>query len=136
MNFFTLVSLALPLTKENSQLHPSSARAELCDEHTARESRPPSPSRSTITERVVISSVLSRLGDLEKQLETLRMRKFEMPHEKEELLNAAVYRVDALEAELITTKKALHEALMRQDELLSYIDRQEEAKYRRKKFCW
>ncbi|XP_010498386.1 PREDICTED: phosphatidylinositol/phosphatidylcholine transfer protein SFH4 [Camelina sativa] len=136
MNFFTLVSLALPQTKENSQLHPSSARAELCDEHTARESRPPSPSRSTITERVIISSVLSRLGDLEKQLETLRMRKFEMPHEKEELLNAAVYRVDALEAELITTKKALHEALMRQDELLSYIDRQEEAKYRRKKFCW
>ena len=28
-----------------------------------------------------------------------------MPHEKEELLNAAVYRVDALEAELIATKK-------------------------------
>jgi hypothetical protein len=28
-----------------------------------------------------------------------------MPCEKEELLNAAVYRVDALEAELIATKK-------------------------------
>jgi len=28
-----------------------------------------------------------------------------MPYEKEELLNAAVCRVDALEAELIATKK-------------------------------
>ncbi|EFH69317.1 hypothetical protein ARALYDRAFT_472189 [Arabidopsis lyrata subsp. lyrata] len=137
INFSTLLaSLALPQTKEFSQLHSSSARAELCDERVARESRPPSPSRSTITERVIISSVLSRLGDLEKQIETLHLRKSEMPQEKEELLNAAVYRVDALEAELITTKKALHEALMRQEELLGYIDRQEEAKYRRKKFCW
>ncbi|KAG7592299.1 CRAL-TRIO lipid binding domain [Arabidopsis thaliana x Arabidopsis arenosa] len=137
INFFTLlVSLALPQTKEHSELRSSGARAELCDERIARESRPPSPSRSTITERVIISSVLSRLGNLEKQIETLHLRKSEMPQEKEELLNAAVYRVDALEAELITTKKALHEALMRQEELLGYIDRQEEAKYRRKKFCW
>ncbi|PWA92829.1 phosphatidylinositol/phosphatidylcholine transfer protein SFH8 [Artemisia annua] len=48
-----------------------------------------------------------------------------MPCEKEELLNANVCRVDALEAELITAKKALHETLMRQKELLTYIDRQE-----------
>ncbi|RVX12120.1 Phosphatidylinositol/phosphatidylcholine transfer protein SFH4 [Vitis vinifera] len=84
-----------------------------------------------------------------------------MPYEKEELLNAAVCRVDALEAELIATKKvvaknatlvlykfiilmyvglalwgALHEALLRQEELLAYIDSQEEAKFRKKKFCW
>ena len=59
-----------------------------------------------------------------------------MPCEKEELLNAAVCRVDALEAELIATKKALHEALMRQEELLAYIDSQEAAKFQKKKFCW
>ncbi|KAI9106596.1 hypothetical protein K1719_022124 [Acacia pycnantha] len=47
---------------------------------------------------------------------------------KEELLNAAVCHVDALEAELIATKKALYEALIRQEELMAYIDRQEEAK--------
>ncbi|CAA7013573.1 unnamed protein product [Microthlaspi erraticum] len=129
-------SMALPQTKEHSQLTSPSGRAEICDEPFARESRPPSPSRPNITERVIISSVLGRLGDLEKQIETLRLRETEMPHEKEELLNAAVYRVDALEAEVINTKKALHEALMKQEELLSYIDRQEEAKYRRKKFCW
>ncbi|CAM8987191.1 unnamed protein product [Rhodiola kirilowii] len=63
-----------------------------------------------------------------------------MPFEKEELLNAAVYRMDALEAELISTKRALHEALITQEELLAYIDCQEEAKLqakmRKKKFCW
>lgn len=109
MNILALfASLTLPQTmSHHSQLIPSSARDELCDERDARESRPPSPSRPrTIDERVnIISSVVSRLGDLEKQIETLHLKKSEMPHEKEELLNAAVYRVDALEAELINTKK-------------------------------
>nr|GMC75836.1 Sec14p-like phosphatidylinositol transfer family protein [Ipomoea batatas] len=53
-----------------------------------------------------------------------------MPNEKEELLMGAVCRVEALEAELISTKKALYEALMRQEELLAFIDRQEAAKQR------
>lgn len=105
VKFFTLASLALPQTTEHSQFNSLSARDEICDEPFARESRPPSPSRPNITERVIISSVLSRVAVLEKQIETLRLRKSEMPHEKEELLNAAVYRVDALEAELINTKK-------------------------------
>ncbi|KAA8524173.1 hypothetical protein F0562_010396 [Nyssa sinensis] len=69
-------------------------------------------------------------------VDTLQAKPSEMPYEKEELLNAAVCRVDALEAELIATKKALHDALMRQEELLAYIDSQEEAKFRKKKFCW
>ncbi|KAG0462713.1 hypothetical protein HPP92_021189 [Vanilla planifolia] len=59
-----------------------------------------------------------------------------MPRKKEELLDAAVRRVDALEAELIATKKALHEALMRQDELLAYVDRQQDAKFRKRKLCF
>lgn len=85
----------------------------------------------------MFSSVVNRLGDLEKQVETLHSKRHEMPREKEELLNTAVYRVDALEAELIATKKALHEALMRQDDLLAYIDREEDEKYhKKKKVCW
>ncbi|KAL0806377.1 hypothetical protein Bca101_098869 [Brassica carinata] len=82
-------------------------------------------------ERNLVASVVNRLGDLEKQVETLHSKRHEMPREKEELLNTAVYRVDALEAELIATKKALHEALMRQDDLLAYIDREEDDKYHR-----
>lgn len=97
------------------------------------EFRPPSPTPG-FTEVDLLSSVLRRLGELEEKVDTLQAKPLEMPYEKEELLNAAVCRVDALEAELISTKKALHEALMRQEELLAYIDRQQEAKFRKKKF--
>ncbi|XP_047333563.1 phosphatidylinositol/phosphatidylcholine transfer protein SFH6-like isoform X3 [Impatiens glandulifera] len=100
------------------------------------ETRPPSPIPAFI-EAELLSSVLKRLGDLEVKVDTLKDKPSEMPYEKEELLNAAICRVDALEAELISTKKALHEALMRQEELLAYIDSREEAKLRKKKtFCW
>lgn len=94
-----LISVALPQSKGESQSESS------VDEPIGRESRPPSPDFATITERNVFSSVVRRLGDLEKQVETLHSKRHEMPREKEELLNTAVYRVDALEAELIATKK-------------------------------
>ncbi|KAL7156609.1 hypothetical protein ABFS83_02G021000 [Erythranthe nasuta] len=97
--------------------------------------RPPSPTPS-FTEAELFSSVLKRLGELEEKVITLQDKPSEMPYEKVELLNAAVYRVDALEAELIATKKALYEALMKQEELLAYIDSQEDAKFRKKKFCF
>ncbi|XP_021285863.1 phosphatidylinositol/phosphatidylcholine transfer protein SFH8-like isoform X2 [Herrania umbratica] len=110
-----------------TQLTPDATRKEEC--------RPPSPTPS-FTQADLLSSVLKRLGELEEKVDTLQAKPSEMPYEKEELLNAAVCRVDALEAELIATKKALHDALMRQEELLAYIDSQEEAKLRKKKFCW
>ncbi|KAK9136306.1 hypothetical protein Syun_015636 [Stephania yunnanensis] len=100
------------------------------------EFRPPSPTPG-FTEADLLSSVLKKLGELEEKVESLQAKPSEMPYEKEELLNAAVCRVDALEAELIATKKALHDALMKQEELLAYIDSREEAKLRKKKlFCW
>lgn len=109
-------------------------------------------------EAELLNSVLKKLTELEEKIGALQAKPNEMPSEKEELLNAAVCRVDALEAELIATKKvkklnypiyhvqtkleppqtcclkngflfwerqALYEALMRQEELLAYIDRQE-----------
>ncbi|KFK41974.1 hypothetical protein AALP_AA2G195800 [Arabis alpina] len=132
VSFLTfLISVAMPQSKGHSQSESS------VDEPIARESRPPSPAFTTVREKNLISSVVNRLGDLEKQVETLHSKRHEMPREKEELLNTAVYRVDALEAELIATKKALHEALMRQDDLLAYIDREEDEKYhRKKKLCF
>nr|XP_043623121.1 phosphatidylinositol/phosphatidylcholine transfer protein SFH8-like [Erigeron canadensis] len=99
------------------------------------EFRPPSPTPS-FKEAEILNSVLKRLCELEEKVDTLNAKPSTMPYEKEELLNAAVCRVDALEAELIATKKALHEALMRQEELLAYIDSQEEKKFRKKKSCW
>jgi len=105
------------------------------EEEHKEEFRPPSPAPS-YTEKDVLSSMLRRLGELEGRVQVLETKPSEMPFEKEELLNAAVRRVDALEAELISTKKALYDALMRQDELLAYIDRQELIKFRKKKFCF
>lgn len=68
------------------------------------EFRPPSPTPA-YTEADLLSSVLKRLNELEEKVDTLQSKPSEMPYEKEELLNAAVCRVDALEAELIATKK-------------------------------
>ncbi|KAK1327062.1 Bifunctional nuclease 2 [Acorus calamus] len=90
---------------------------------------PPSPTPG-FTEADLFSSLVKKLGELEEKVDILQMKPLEMPSEKEELLHAAVCRVDALEAELIATKKALHEALMRQEELLAYFDRQQEANFR------
>ncbi|KAJ6795498.1 phosphatidylinositol/phosphatidylcholine transfer protein SFH6-like isoform X2 [Iris pallida] len=94
------------------------------------------PSPAPAFSEVDLSSVLKRLGELEARLDVLRAKPSEMPSEKEELLNFAVFRVDALEAELISTKKALHEALMIQEELLAYVDCQQDAKFRKKKLCF
>ncbi|XP_012702080.1 phosphatidylinositol/phosphatidylcholine transfer protein SFH8 isoform X2 [Setaria italica] len=104
---------------------------------TKEEFRPPSPAPE-FTEADILSSVLKRLAELEEKIDVLQSKPSEMPSEKEELLNAAVRRVDALEAELIVTKKALYDALMKQEELLAYIDRQEFARFEKKKkfFCF
>ncbi|KAG8364342.1 hypothetical protein BUALT_Bualt19G0118900 [Buddleja alternifolia] len=130
--FFRTIS-----SRVTKKLPEASTVPDLAFDSTMKEDlRPPSPTPSFI-ETELISSVVKRLGELEEKVNTLQSKPSEMPYEKEELLNAAVYRVDALEAELIATKKALHEALMKQEELLAYIDSQEEAKYRKKKlFCW
>ncbi|CAL0322382.1 unnamed protein product [Lupinus luteus] len=88
---------------------------------THMDSHPPSGA----TKVELASSDLKRIGELEEKIDMLHSKPNVMPSEKEELLNAAVYRVDALEAELIGTKKALYEALIRQEELLEYVDRWE-----------
>ncbi|KAA8536083.1 hypothetical protein F0562_028561 [Nyssa sinensis] len=139
MTLFTLFrSLACHVTKklpDTSSDHHQNIQELSLDTVPKEEFRPPSPTPA-FTEAELLSSVLKKLGELEEKVDTLQAKPSEMPYEKEELLNAAVCRVDALEAELIATKKALHDALMRQEELLAYIDSQEEAKFRKKKFCW
>ncbi|KAL4198880.1 hypothetical protein AMTRI_Chr03g48250 [Amborella trichopoda] len=79
--------------------------------------------------------VAKRLSDLEEKVITLSSKPLEMPPEKEEQLNAAISRVDALEAELMATKKALHDSLVRQEELLAYLEKKKKKKLRNP-FCW
>uniref|UniRef100_A0A0D9V4M8 CRAL-TRIO domain-containing protein n=1 Tax=Leersia perrieri TaxID=77586 RepID=A0A0D9V4M8_9ORYZ len=93
-------------------------------------------SQPIVCENDTQSSVLSRLGELEEKLQELQAKQSQMPPNREELLNGAIHRVDALEAELISTKKMLYDALMRQDELLAYIDQQKKIKFRKKRFCF
>uniref|UniRef100_A0A804J8N4 CRAL-TRIO domain-containing protein n=2 Tax=Musa acuminata TaxID=4641 RepID=A0A804J8N4_MUSAM len=74
------------------------------------------------------SSALKRLGNLEEKVSILSKKPPQMPSEKEEILNAAVKRVDALETELAATKKALEDALVRQGEFLAYIEKKKKKK--------
>lgn len=93
--------VTLPLTGNlhdtSSDNVPGSSSSEL------RHPSPTAPSCFSNTE--VLSSVWKRLGELEDKIDVLQLKPNEMPYQKEELLNAAIYRVDALEAELISTKK-------------------------------
>ncbi|KAL2318783.1 hypothetical protein Fmac_032659 [Flemingia macrophylla] len=136
---FTIArSLALRLTNGMHDTKSDSAKNMTniaVDSITKEVSRPPSPV-PRLTNAELISSALKRLGELEEKVDMLQSKPNVMPCEKEELLNAAVYRVDALEAELIATKKALYEALITQEELLAYIDSQDRSKFEKKKFCW
>ncbi|KAG2655801.1 hypothetical protein PVAP13_1KG038400 [Panicum virgatum] len=129
-----LATKRLPYKTESEEIY-----STLYPDSIAKEEfRPPSPAPG-FAEADLISAVLQRLGELEEKVQMLQDKPSEMPCEKEELLNAAVRRVDALEAELIVTKKALHEALIRQEELLAYIDSKEIAKAQKKKktmFCY
>ncbi|KAI0513351.1 hypothetical protein KFK09_009368 [Dendrobium nobile] len=132
MTLYTLLFMVISrVTKQPQEETPESDwhDAALFLDSTSKEFQPPSPAPG-LKDADLLSSVLKRLGELEEKIDILQSKPSEMPHEKEELLNASVRRVDALEVELIATKQALHQALMRQDELLAYIDFQEEAKFR------
>lgn len=75
------------------------------------EFRPPSPA-PRLTKADLLTCAFKKLSELEEKVDILQAKPFSMPYEKEELLNAAVCRVDALEAELIATKKVIESQLM------------------------
>ncbi|KAH0784738.1 hypothetical protein KY290_004336 [Solanum tuberosum] len=76
-------------------------------------------------------SMMKRMEELEDMVITLSQKPSSMPPEKENMLNAAINRVGTLEEELLATKKALDEALVRQQELLSILEKK---KKKKKKF--
>ncbi|PKA49327.1 Patellin-3 [Apostasia shenzhenica] len=83
----------------DAALSPNSPLKEEC--------RPPSHAPG-FAETGLLSPVLERLGELEDKIEMLLSKPLEMPCDKEEILNATVCRADALEAELIATKKVIY----------------------------
>ncbi|KAJ7953052.1 Phosphatidylinositol/phosphatidylcholine transfer protein [Quillaja saponaria] len=78
-------------------------------------------------------SVMKRIAELEEKATVLSMQPAAMPAEKEEMLNAAISRVDMLEQELMATRKALEDSLSRQEELVAYLDKK---KKKKKLFSW
>ncbi|KAK3157877.1 hypothetical protein QOZ80_2AG0129540 [Eleusine coracana subsp. coracana] len=72
-----------------------------------------------------------RLADLEEKVIALLTQPAAMPADKEEMLQAAVSRVSALEEELAATKKALQETLERQGEIIAYIEKKKKKKSKR-----
>ncbi|CAN6271339.1 unnamed protein product [Urochloa humidicola] len=77
-------------------------------------------------------ALVKRLDDLEGKVTALAARPPEMPPDQEELLKAAVSRVEALEAELENTKKLLETSVGQQEEVLAYIEKK---KKKRGMFC-
>ncbi|PON65138.1 CRAL-TRIO lipid binding domain containing protein [Parasponia andersonii] len=81
-------------------------------------------------------TMMKRMAELEEKVSVLSMKPVAMPLEKEEMLNAAINRVSALEQELSAAKKALDDALVRQEELVSYIEKKKKKKKKFNPFCW
>ncbi|XP_065040815.1 phosphatidylinositol/phosphatidylcholine transfer protein SFH8 isoform X2 [Musa acuminata AAA Group] len=129
-------TLLLPVTRYGFRRNKefNACNAEFLVDTMPKEFHPLSPLK--FREADDLSSVLKRLHELEEKVVILQAKPSEIEYQRQELLNAAINRVDALEAELIATKKALHEALIRQEELLAFLDQQKEAKFRKKKFCF
>ncbi|KAK4793558.1 hypothetical protein SAY86_023993 [Trapa natans] len=73
-------------------------------------------------------TMIKRMAELEEKVGVLYMKQGTMPPEKEEMLNTAITRVEALEQELSSTKKALEESLTRQNELMAYIEKKKKKK--------
>ncbi|XP_016470537.1 phosphatidylinositol/phosphatidylcholine transfer protein SFH3 [Nicotiana tabacum] len=73
-------------------------------------------------------SMMKRMEELEDKVITLSHKPSSLPPEKEEMLNSAINRVETLEQELSATKKALEEALVRQQELLSALEKKKKKK--------
>ncbi|KAH1030708.1 hypothetical protein J1N35_042882 [Gossypium stocksii] len=93
----------------------------------AADKLPPPPLPITSDEYLAMKK---RMSKLEEMVSFLMQKHATMPPEKEEMLNAALSRVGILEEELWAAKKALREALDKQAELQTYIDK----KKKRKKF--
>ncbi|MED6204333.1 hypothetical protein PIB30_008149 [Stylosanthes scabra] len=81
-------------------------------------------------------SMMKRMAELEEKMTALNMRPIMSP-EKEELLNSAVNRVSTLEQDLAATREALDQALAKQVELQSELDKKRKKNNKFKKlFCY
>ncbi|KAK6916594.1 CRAL-TRIO lipid binding domain [Dillenia turbinata] len=72
-------------------------------------------------------SILKQMAALEARLSDIDAKPAFLP-EKEEMLNAALSRISALEQELSMTKKALEDTIVKQQELLASLEKKKKKK--------
>ncbi|XP_059623583.1 phosphatidylinositol/phosphatidylcholine transfer protein SFH12-like isoform X2 [Cornus florida] len=128
MGVVTMIRLARDMPKRltNATLYSSPM---YCDDTMMKGQAHPHQLRApTICGAGEYLSVVRRMVELEEKMTILSAKPVAMPPEKEEMLNAALSRVDALEQELMATKKTLGDVLVRQDELMAYIDKKKKKK--------
>ncbi|KAI3809793.1 hypothetical protein L1987_19393 [Smallanthus sonchifolius] len=75
-------------------------------------------------------AMVKRMGELEEKVIILETQPIEMPPAKEDMLNKALSRVEALELELAATKKSLEESLSQQREFMAYLEKKKKKKKR------
>ncbi|KAI7745317.1 hypothetical protein M8C21_006419 [Ambrosia artemisiifolia] len=90
----------------------------------------PYNAQMTAVSSVEYLSMMKRMGELEEKVVVLESRPVEMPPEKEDILNKALSRIEALETELAATKKSLEESLSQQRELMAYLEKKKKKKKR------
>ncbi|KAH6780068.1 SEC14-like 12 [Perilla frutescens var. hirtella] len=72
--------------------------------------------------------MMKRMNELEEKFSIVCHKPPTMAPEKEEMLNNALTRIDALEQEIQEAKKALEQSLSQQEELLAYIEKKKKKK--------
>ncbi|WRX10819.1 CRAL-TRIO lipid binding domain - like 4 [Theobroma cacao] len=101
-----------------------------CDDTDVKSQEPSDNLTPAAISTAELMSVMKRMAELEERVSVMNMKTTTMPPEKEEMLNSALNRADALEQELMATKKALEDSFAQQQELVAYLDKKKKRKKR------
>ncbi|CAN1122024.1 Phosphatidylinositol/phosphatidylcholine transfer protein SFH10 [Linum perenne] len=121
------VSRNMPKKITNGTTYPGSVH---CEEPMQRVMQQPIVNQPAVPTVAVseFMAVVKKMNEMEDKVTVLSNRPNLMPPEKEDLLNAALSRIDTLEEELAATKKALDESTPAQQEVLAYLERKKRKK--------
>lgn len=133
MSIVTIFRLTsnMPRKLTNSTFYSSG----VCHDETTLKSLAPSQPAIAISD-ADFESIITRIAELEERAIVLSTKPAIMPPEKDDMLNAALSRVRALEQELMATTKALRESISRQDELLAHVEKKKKRRTKFFKFHW
>ncbi|KAL5752600.1 hypothetical protein ACOSP7_022799 [Xanthoceras sorbifolium] len=132
MGIVTMIKVTRNMPKKLTDANIYSNPAGYCVEAVVKTQQPALTAAPGISGTEYLA-VMTRMKELEETVNVLSTKPAAILAEKDEMLNAAVGRVDVLEQELMSTRKALEDSLARQEELLAYIEKK---KKKKKLFQW